>query len=124
MTYDDLMDGRQEQLEREDAAETRRVQREAGRAFDRLAAQADRQATQSASDAGFTSEPLPGRQSAFYSSDGRYWSSSEDARRAQMELDSAEARQAARARVREAIATVAAPTDPYTGAPVHIGRAA
>jgi hypothetical protein len=37
MTYDDMMDGRQEQFDREDAAEAHRVQREASRAF----AQAD-----------------------------------------------------------------------------------
>jgi hypothetical protein len=91
MTYDDLMDGRAQQFALEDAAEEIRVRNEARTAFAQRAAWEARHGTIDTSATMYTSEPLPDRQSVFFSMDGRYWASAEDARRQDLDLAAAEA---------------------------------
>jgi hypothetical protein len=91
MTYDQEVEDRYERHERENAAETRRVEREAGRAFAQRADWEGRQATIDAGATMYTSEPLPDRRSVFFSMDGRYWDSAESARRQDLDLAAAEA---------------------------------
>lgn len=76
-----------EQIDREHEAEIRRVMRESSNAFARHAAQAPRPATIAAVGTMYESTSLGGGPSAFTTSDGRYFASSEDCRRAQKDLD-------------------------------------
>jgi hypothetical protein len=85
MTYDDLMDGREQQLALEQEAEAIRVRDEARTAFAQRAAWEARHATIAAGATMYTSEPLPGVQSPFYAGD-RYYANPEDARRARIDL--------------------------------------
>jgi hypothetical protein len=140
MTYDDLMDGREQQFALEHEAEAIRVRNEARTAFAHRAAwetgedtiatirricaasgvivtdatpvecvkrlarehaargamvnvlrhQCERGAI-AAGATMYTSEPLPDRRSVFFSMDGRYWASAEDARRQDLDQAAAEA---------------------------------
>jgi hypothetical protein len=94
MRLEDLECGQQARLDLEDEAERRRMMREASVAFAK--AQERPQPLRPGPTSTYTSSPLARRRSPFCTSDGRYWASSEDARRAQLELDAAAERQASR----------------------------
>jgi hypothetical protein len=83
--YDEQMEGRREQLELEHQAEEARARREARTAFEQREAWEARQHAVAPAASMYTSEPIPGRQSPFYSGD-RYYAREEDARRARLDL--------------------------------------
>jgi hypothetical protein len=85
MTYDDLMDGREQQFALEHEAEAIRVRDEARTAFVQRAAWEAHQSTIDTDSTTYTSEPLPGVQSPFFAGD-RYYANPEDARRARIDL--------------------------------------